>query len=1463
MRTRLRIRRGATSVDLVVGTDAGASVGDVAAALVRSGTVDGPENPTLQPLDDGGRVGPLLRADTPLTDSGIRSGATVALADADARFVNPEEAQGAAVVRVLVTSGPGAGLALDLPAGVWTIGRGADCDLRLVDPQVSKRHARLIVSDRVTVADSGSLNGVLVDGGRVDRAQLGPDQELVIGDSVVVVQWLVDPATLAAGGVVRFNRSPRVVPRYGERKVQAPAPPEPPSPGRFPWVAMVAPAAMGIALYTVTRSVLSLVFVGLAPMLAMGTWLDKKIRDKQQLKASIAQFRTGLDALREQVTEAHAVEQQVRRGEEPDAATAVAAAMSADPVLWSRRRTDDTFTALHLGHGTHPSRTSIELPPRGRALPELWAELEAVVESLRDVADVPLLVSVREAGAFGVAGLERDGVVRAVLAQLVALHSPADLTLVAFASKSSARTWDWLKWLPHVAGAHSPLAAPHLVAAPAPARALLTDLEEIVAARTSGPARNAPRFPLVVALVEDDTPADRGRLVRLAEQGPAAGVHLVWVASRVRDLPAACTRFVDLDGDPSGPRVGSTADRAWRPADPPRLDAQTALDMARQLSAFVDAGAPVLDETDVPRHVGYLQVAGQELADTPAVVVDRWHQTGSVLDRTGTPARRTSDATLRAVVGAGAEGDFVLDLREQGPHALVGGTTGSGKSEFLQTWVLSMAAAHSPDRVTFLLVDYKGGAAFADCVHLPHCVGLVTDLTPHLVRRALTSLRAELRRREKLLAAKGAKDLLTLERTGDPDTPPALVIVVDEFAALVSEVPQFVDGMIDVAQRGRSLGLHLVLATQRPAGVIKDNLRANTNLRVALRVADEHDSTDVLGTDIAARFDPALPGRGAVRTGPDRVAIFQTAYAGGHTPPTPPRPPVDLTTLEFGPGAGIDVPGERAGSDSGPSDISRVVATIRTAAAEAGIPAPRRPWLPELGPLQDLRRLHPVPHRVAFGVVDVPAEQAQTVATWSPDLHGTVVVHGTSGSGKSTTLRTIAVATPGPVQVYGIDASSGGLDMLERLPRVGAVIDAEDHERVGRLLSRLHGVLEERTTQFSAVHASSLADYQAKADPGTPRIVLLIDGLAALRDAYETDLSHQRLWQAITRIVTEGRPLGVHLVASAERHSAVPTTWASSIGYRLVLRQADENTYLQLDVPRDILDATSPPGRAVLAGTDTELQIAVPGGSPDPAAQAAALDALVRQHPEPPAPPVVRLAALVSGEDVPDAVAGLPVLGIGADTLEAVGFEPAGSIMLAGSPGSGRSHALAWLATAMTRAVPGCRPIYIGNRRSPAAAAGIWHAVAMSETDAADLARELAVVAGEDPGAEPLVLAVEGLADWIGTAAETPLLTLIKAARRAGHLVIAEGETPTWGSGWPLIAEVRNARRGLVLAPEPQDGEALLRVPFPRAGRASYPPGRGVWVTAGRAGVVQVPYLGDNLTDVDASVPNVRPAALS
>ncbi|MFB9956903.1 FtsK/SpoIIIE domain-containing protein [Cellulomonas denverensis] len=909
MRTRVVLRRPRAATPVTITTEATATVGDLADALVRADPASAvPGEPELsihRPDDVDFR---RIRRDTSLSEAGFRAGSTIAVTPRDASEITSGSA---AVARLVVVAGPDSGQEIELGAGVATIGRGPDCDLRLTDSQVSRLHARLLVGDQIEVVDAGSANGVLIGDGPVSRSVVRPDDILVLGNTQLQV-LVIDPdatdhTTGATGAVVAYNRSPRLVQRYPERTVPAPDVPTPPNPTKFPILALIAPMVMGAAMFTFTRNPMSLMFVALSPMMMLGNWWNSRSSGKKKFGTESVAFDEALDLLRRQIEVDHTLEREARLAESPATRETVGAALGLAPVLWSARPREPGFLTLRLGTGTAPSRTVIEPPNRGTSDPQMWERLRQTLAELTDVPGVPHVADLTDLGVLGVAGeiAAAEPVARALLAQIACLHSPAELVIAGVASHASAARWDWLSWLPHVDSPHSPLGA-HLATSPAACATVITQVEELIAQRTGGnSSRNGPPLPWVVLLVEDDAPAERGRLVRIAEEGLAAGVIVIWRADTQRRLPASCRAV--LIADEAGARTGRTEDGIWYDVVPETLDEVTAMTLGRHLAGVTDAGALTLDESDLPRAVGYLGVAGAEIAADPGAVVERWHETGSILNRQGEPVRRGSDAHLRGVIGQGTDGEFVLDLRSQGPHALVGGTTGAGKSEFLQAWVMGMAAAHSPDRVTFLFVDYKGGAAFADCVKLPHCVGLVTDLAGHLVRRALTSLRAELRYREHLLSQAQAKDLLSLERTGDPRTPPALVIVVDEFAALVQEIPEFVDGVVDVAQRGRSLGLHLVLATQRPAGVIKDNLRANTNLRIALRMADESDSSDVLGSPMAAHFDPRIPGRGAVRTGPGRLAMFQTGYVGGRSDSA--RPGVDRHRVpHLRPRRGVDRP---------------------------------------------------------------------------------------------------------------------------------------------------------------------------------------------------------------------------------------------------------------------------------------------------------------------------------------------------------------------------------------------------------------------------------------------------------------------------------------------------------------------------------------------------------------------------
>lgn len=1474
LRVALRRHRG-PDADIVVTTDATATIGDIAAAIAESDPIErwDPQSVTLSVSPPAFAGESILSRTTPLADAEIGSGFGVRIVGADQPALASR--QPAAIARIL--SGPDAGREVELPLGESTVGRDPGCTVVLHDPLASKVHAKIIVGEGIEIADLNSANGLLIDGGVVTRVAVGERQTVTVGATELGFRRLGATAsarTTERGGALPFNRSPRVEPRYPGTQFTAPRPPEEQQPARFPWVSLAAPIVTGIAMYAFLQSPFALLFVALAPVLALGSYLDGGMGRRSRRRHDVDRFDAELHDLSVALAAEVEPERRIRGTEAPSTAEVYADAMQRGPLLWTRRPEHWSFLSLRLGLATLPSRNTIAISEEDRALPELRGRVESVVAPFREIADVPVVDSAYDSGALGVAG-DHDaaaGAARALLVQVVGLHSPAEVAVAALTSATWSPELAWLGWLPHVSSPHSPLGdTVHLADSAATGTALLAALEELVETRTSPRADRGPttdsetvqaagatvgdvhreatvhggRRTALVLLVTDDAPVDRARLVQVAERAAGADVHVIWVAADRLALPAVCRSVLALGA------AGAEVDlvrlgRTVAGVRPERVDVPQAVALARRMAPLVDSGATVDDSSDLPASVSFVSLVGHDLAESPTAVADRWRQSGTLGAADAAASSRARVGGLRALVGVSGADAMHLDLRRQGPHALVGGTTGSGKSEFLQTWVLGMAVESSPLRTTFLFVDYKGGSAFAECVDLPHSVGLVTDLSPHLVRRALTSLRAELLHRERLLGAKKAKDVLELERRGDPDSPPALVIVIDEFAALATDVPEFVDGVVDVAQRGRSLGIHLIMATQRPAGVIRDNLRANTNLRVALRMADEHDSTDVVGDRSAAQFDPGIPGRAVAKTGPGRLTGFQTAYVGGRTSREPERAEVKVAELRFGaevvwepvsrPAPGPD--------DAAASDLARIVASVRRAAADSALPAPRRPWLDELAPTYDVSALPAVEHGWPLGLADLPERQTQTTAVFSPDVDGHLAIVGTSGSGKTVALRTLAVVASSssePVEVHGLDFAGGGLRMLERLPTVGSMVPGDDDERVARLIRMLGAELDDRNRAFSAVDAATLGDYRTATGEAVPRVLLLIDGFPLLRAEWDTAPGRTARYADLMRLLGDGRRVGMHVAFTADRPGAIPSAVNSVVPRRVVLRMSDDNGYLLLDVPGDILDAASPAGRAVLDGHET--QIAVPGGERGSAAQAAVVDALadrLRSLGVREVPPVRSLPAEILAESLPDSVAGRPVLGVSDETLEPVGFDPRGAIALIGPPGGGRSTALLWLAQSLRRWRPGIALYRIGPRRSPLATAVAWTENADDPESIVDLARRLAVSVAEERAAGEMAILVESVADLLSTPADGPTVELIRAVKRSDQLLVAEAETSSWVSSWPLLAEVKNSRRGILLQPDPAEGDSLLRTTLPRVPRSDFPPGRG-YLVAGAPLRVQLP----------------------
>ena len=1479
MRIRLTLRRDpADAKDLAVTVDGLATVADIATQLwaadpARRGTPP-PSNLSLsieEAFAAGGMKGSILDRKDNLLESGLRPGSIVSLTQLSEQFATPGANRGPAAATLRVLSGPDVGREFSLPSGTSYVGRDRDVDVRLTDPLTSKRHARITVGETVEIVDTNSANGLLMDGLPVTRATLNSSDTVTLGDTTVsVVSLGTGHSSAPSSPLIDFNRSPRVVPRFEQQKRMLPAGPKRQEHHAFPYIMLLAPLMMGGILFAVTQNVLSVIFMLMMPLFIVGHYVDQKLQAKRERKEQHKQFRESMAAFRTDITRLQNVERSVRLQEAPSVSDTVDSIYKLGPLLWTHRPEHTGFLGLRFGLGTAPSRIQFEEPNSNDTEAEYMAEIQECLAQFRDIEGVPIVSQLRSAGSFGLAGSRGlvDEVARGMVLQFVGLHSPAEVVLAAITSAQSKERWEWLQWLPHVGSGHSPLSGDHLAAGPAGGSALLSRLEDLIDQReaASQAPRPAPRpgvdplstdlpeplLPAVLVVVEDDAPVDRGRLTRVLERGPDSGVHVMWVASSVQQLPAACRDFMAVDGD-HGTTTGQVRlGRHTFPVSCESLDTGLAAQLARMLTPVVDVGKPLEDDSDLPRAVSYATLIGKDFLDNPAAVAERWTENNSV--RASAVPNRKDNGTLRALVGSKGIEPLYLDLKNEGPHALVGGTTGAGKSEFLQSWVMGMAAAYSPDRVSFLFVDYKGGAAFADCLHLPHTVGLVTDLSPHLVRRALTSLRAELHYRERLLNRKKAKDLLELQREADPDAPPYLIIIVDEFAALATEVPEFVDGVVDVAARGRSLGLHLILATQRPAGVIKESLRANTNLRVALRMADVDDALDILGVPTAAYFDPSIPGRGAAKTGPGRIQGFQTGYAGGWTTEKPQRPQIEIVEMAFGSGPAWAAPAPATPvkeEAAGPNDIARMTANIIKAADVLSIDPPRKPWLDELATTYDFSRL-PNPRtdeRLLLGVADDPAHQDQPTVFYEPDRDGNMAIYGTGGSGKSAALRGIAIAaavTPrgGPVHVYGIDCGSSGLKMLDELPHVGEIINGDDVERVGRLLRWLRDLADDRAARYSEVRASTIVEYRTLAErPEEKRIFVLVDGMSAFREAYEySKLS--ALWDIFLQLATDGRPLGIHLVVSGDRPNSVPASLLASIQRRLVLRLSSEDDYLSMDVPKDVLGQVSPPGRGLLG--NLEVQLAVLGGNSNLAVQAREVhkltEAMLRQGVER-APQIERLPDQIDLDILPAGSPDLPVIGVDDETLQPAEILAKGPLLLAGPPGSGRTVALVTLAYALRRSNPGVELLYIGSRRSAAASLKLWDRSVVGADDVEAAIDELVDYSTGTPG--KLAIFIEGLTDFTDTGAESGIERLITASIKAEQWVVGESETSTWSSAWSLAQPFKSGRRGLLLNPGDIEGDSLLSTSLGRIS-TDFIPGRGYIVGRGKVRKLQVALPPEN-----------------
>ena len=1397
---RLVLQVGGAEIDVEVSAAPGATVGQLAEALA-GGPVAAGTGLVVE--------GRFLAAADAVAACGLRQGALVRFA------AGPSGAIPAAVTPVSelrVVGGLVAGGRFPLAPGVVVVGRAGEAgnDIGVDAPTVSVHHALLHVSAGGTcsVEDLGSSNGTWVDGRFVRAVEPVPAESLLQMGAVqfrlAPVPAATDRAALgppgARSGTAPFNRPPRRLVPAGPSPLAVPVAPADPAPrARFSWAMFLAPLLIGAVTAVVFEPIMA-AFALFSPVMAVGTWEEDRRRVARERRRNAQLVATALAAFRSDLEAARATEGRRRAVLLPDPAETLYRAEAPSIRLWERRAGAADAFLLRLG-----AADTAWSPPlsevHGTRLPEVDATLAGAT-----LARSPVGVDLGPGRVLGVVGPRPAAValLRSLVCQAAVHHGPADLRVAILADEQAVAGWDWAKWLPHAAGSCS-----------AGREAADSLADSLAAARAQG---EHPHLLLVV----DGNGFTEGRVAPVRDLLSSGGAGAIVVAGTADRLPSACTTVVELAGPDGVARVTEPATGSCVDVLLAGVGEAGARRCARALAALDDPEAGD-GSASLPDSIPLVGLLGLDQLH-PSRLTARW--------------RAARPGSLAAVVGVGRDGPLVLDLVADGPHALVAGTTGAGKSELLRTLVTSLAATYGPDRLTFVMVDYKGGSAFAECAALPHVVGMVTDLDEHLGARALRSLEAELRHRETELARAGAADIDEYASVPSPEPMPRLVVVIDEFATMASELPGFVDALVGVAQRGRSLGVHLVLATQRPSGAVSDSIRANTNLRVALRVQDMPDSTDVIGTTQAAALDRRRPGRGFVRLGHAELVGFQAALVTTVSPPDA-GGAVRARPFTFAP-----PPGDGGGAgavDGGTTDLVRLVEAARDAfaAAAAGDPAsvacpPRRPWL---DPLPASLLLDALPAG-AVGLADEPDAQRQVPYRWEP-ASGNLLLYGVAGSGTTTALASIALALRGagrPVHLYVLDFGNGALAPLAGLAEVGAVITAGERERQERLVRTLRAELERRRSALASGRPASW-----------PELVLLVDNLGGVCAAFD-DVAGLHVRDDLLRLLADGPPLGMVTVASADRPGAVPVAMSAVVQERLVFRLADpyDDTVFGLP-PAD--GARRVPGRAVEASSRREVQVALPApGGPAGLARAVAQ---VVPAPSPgaacPPPPIPVLPAAVALHQVAGAadLAGpewfLPV-GLGDADLAPAGFRlGAGDhALVAGPARSGKSTVLCALAALVTGARADAGVWAIVPHRSPLRDAA---SVITAVTDPAMVAATLeSVLAATGP---QLVLVDD--ADTLDDAAGA--FAALFDARRPDVHVVAAGRADVLRSAYGhWVAHVRRSRQGIALRPHMDLDGDLWHTVLPRRGPARFGPGRGYLVFEGAVELVQA-------ATVTASVP--------
>lgn len=1113
-----------------------------------------------------------------------------------------------------------------------TIGRTEQNDVYYPSKVVSSKHAVLSYrSEKWFIQDTDSTNGTFVNGQRILKAELNVgDTVFIMGLKIVIGKKVI--AFNNPDGQVRipnklkkfvsqtvapideeeeyelpeeeyFYRSPRFKRDVETATFKIDAPPTSPLSDEMPWL-LVMGSSMAMGMMSMVTLVTAIISHNVTSMIMGGSMLvgtvflpimtktyEKKHRRKKEALRQ-KKYRAYLDRVAVQIDEACQLQEEILNENHVTIEDCETRIKDTQRNLWERGLGQNDFLRVRVGNGSGVLDAEITYSERKFTLDDdnLQEELYTLCEKEKPLHNIPITYSLFENHVSGVIG-ERKQVVefaKGLIIQLAALYSYDEVKFVFLYDKEEEADFGFVKWLPHVWNDENKFR--FIATDPNEVKEVSAYLERVIETRDEiNPTEMEDVTPYFIIFSMSKPLATRAEMIRnLLSKKENIHMSMVTFYDTLRSLPKECSMVVELNGasgrlfdknDISGKSVEFTPD-IYLTQDPLQLSVTLA-------NTRLDTTATSFK---LPGMITFLELFG----------------VGNVEHLNALTRWRENDPTksLEAAVGVDTYGEiFKLDLHEKfhGPHGLVAGMTGSGKSEFIITYILSLAVNYHPEEVAFILIDYKGGGMAKSFEKLPHTAGIITNLDGAAIKRSLVSIESELKRRQAIFAEASKKvgvsniDIYKyqkLYREGTVSEPlQHLFIISDEFAELKTQQPEFMTQLVSAARIGRSLGIHLILATQKPSGVVDDQIWSNSRFRVCLKVQERADSMDMLKRPDAAELTDT--GRFYLQVGYNELfELGQSAWSGA------PYYPSDRVVKEKDnsvvvidtnghPIKQVKLDKKRSMVKNSQKQLDAITEYLMGIAEDEGIKI-KPLWLDPIPAVILLDKVKEKYHTTSekfdlnpvIGKYDDPAHQRQCVLRLPLSKEGNTVVYGVAGSGKTTFLNAMIYSlihehTPEEVNLYILDFASETLRAFAKAPHVGDVILSYEAEKVSNLFKTLLSELEKRKKLF-ADFGGDYASYIRSSGKTLPSIVVAINNFAAFTEVYEEKE------EAVSFLSREGTKYGIYFVLTALGTGAVRFRLLQNFKQLLVLQLNDEADYSSIVGKTDGLFPSKYKGRGLV-----------------------------------------------------------------------------------------------------------------------------------------------------------------------------------------------------------------------------------------------------------------------------------------